>query len=121
MAGLRRDARQTGRRETPPSPRLRPHRFLRFRLEAQTAGRLSHPNVVGVLDFGEYEGRLFLVMELVDGGSLDGLLAASGPLPVERVARIASQAAVGLAVAHRQGIVHRDINRPTFCWAPTTP
>ncbi|SEE22964.1 serine/threonine protein kinase [Streptomyces misionensis] len=81
----------------------------RFRLEAQTAGRLSHPNVVGVLDFGEYEGRLFLVMELVDGGSLDGLLAASGPLPVERVARIASQAAVGLAVAHRQGIVHRDI------------
>ncbi|MGZ0200474.1 serine/threonine-protein kinase [Streptomyces sp. RM1] len=81
----------------------------RFRLEAQTAGRLSHPNVVGVLDFGEYEGRLFLVMELVDGGSLDGLLAAAGPLPVERVAHIAAQAAVGLAVAHRQGIVHRDI------------
>ncbi|OIK24817.1 serine/threonine-protein kinase [Streptomyces malaysiense] len=81
----------------------------RFRLEAQTAGRLSHANVVGVLDFGEFEGRLFLVMELVDGGSLDGVLSASGPLPAERVARIAAQAAVGLALAHRQGIVHRDI------------
>lgn len=81
----------------------------RFRLEAQTAGRLSHPNVVGVLDFGEYEDRLFLVMELVDGGSLAGLLASCGPLPVERVAQLAAQAAVGLATAHRQGIVHRDI------------
>ncbi|WP_308314535.1 serine/threonine-protein kinase [Streptomyces sp. CMSTAAHL-2] len=81
----------------------------RFRLEAQTAGRLSHPNVVGVLDFGEFEGRLFLVMELVDGGSLDGVLSASGPLSAERVAKIAAQAAVGLALAHRQGIVHRDI------------
>ncbi|MEW2622140.1 protein kinase [Streptomyces sp. NPDC048106] len=81
----------------------------RFRLEAQTAGRLSHPNVVGVLDFGEHDDRLFLVMELVDGGSLAGLLTASGPLPVERVAHIAAQAAVGLATAHRQGIVHRDI------------
>lgn len=81
----------------------------RFRLEAQTAGRLSHPNVVGVLDFGEFEGRLFLVMELVDGGSLDDVLSASGPLSAERVARIAAQAAVGLALAHRQGIVHRDI------------
>ncbi|MGW3266020.1 serine/threonine-protein kinase [Streptomyces sp. NPDC001056] len=81
----------------------------RFRLEAQTAGRLSHPNVVGVLDFGEYEDRLFLVMELVDGGSLAGLLTACGPLPVERVAHVAAQAAVGLATAHRQGIVHRDI------------
>ncbi|MFD8726057.1 protein kinase [Streptomyces sp. NPDC059629] len=81
----------------------------RFRLEAQTAGRLSHPYVVGVLDFGEDEGRLFLVMELVDGDSLARVLTASGPLPAERVARIAAQAAAGLAAAHREGIVHRDI------------
>ncbi|BDM72900.1 hypothetical protein HEK616_63870 [Streptomyces nigrescens] len=81
----------------------------RFRLEAQTAGRLSHPHVVGVLDFGEYEDRLFLVMELVDGGSLADLLLVSGPRPAADVARIAAQAAVGLAAAHRQGIVHRDI------------
>ncbi|MER5539472.1 serine/threonine-protein kinase [Streptomyces mirabilis] len=81
----------------------------RFRLEAQTAGRLSHPHVVGVLDFGEDAGRLFLVMELVDGDNLARVLTASGPLPAEWVARIAAQAAAGLATAHREGIVHRDI------------
>ncbi|PIB05541.1 MULTISPECIES: serine/threonine-protein kinase [Streptomyces] len=81
----------------------------RFRLEAQTAGRLNHPHVVGVFDFGEFEDRLFLVMELVEGDSLDRRLTAAGPLPAEHVARIAAQAAAGLASAHQQGIVHRDI------------
>ncbi|MER6346996.1 protein kinase domain-containing protein [Streptomyces sp. NPDC001595] len=81
----------------------------RFRLEAQTAGRLHHPHVVGVLDFGTYEDRLFLVMELVEGDSLAGLLARSGPQSADRVARIAAEAAAGLAAAHQQGIVHRDI------------
>ncbi|MFE0516212.1 serine/threonine-protein kinase [Streptomyces sp. NPDC058964] len=81
----------------------------RFRLEAQTAGRLNHPHVVGVLDFGEYEGGLFLVMELVEGDSLARVLASAGQLDAERVARIAAQAASGLAAAHLHGIVHRDI------------
>ncbi|WP_405954887.1 protein kinase domain-containing protein [Streptomyces phaeochromogenes] len=80
----------------------------RFRLEAQTAGSLNHRHVVGVLDFGTHEDRLFLVMELVDGDSLR-TLSATGPLPAEQVARIAAQTAAGLAVAHQQGIVHRDI------------
>lgn len=81
----------------------------RFRLEAQTAGRLNHPHVVGVRDFGEYDNRLFLVMDLIEGDSLAGALAAQGTLPAERVARIAAEAASGLAAAHRQSIVHRDI------------
>ncbi|MGK5692423.1 protein kinase domain-containing protein [Streptomyces sp. URMC 128] len=81
----------------------------RFRLEAQTAGRLNHPNVVGVLDFGEYDNRLYLVMELVEGDSLARVLSASGALPAEQVARLAAQAAAGLAAAHQQGIVHRDV------------
>ncbi|WP_155056093.1 serine/threonine-protein kinase [Streptomyces blattellae] len=81
----------------------------RFRLEARTAARIDHPNVVGVLDFGEYDHRLFLVMELVEGASLARLLARSGALPADRVASVAGQAAAGLAAAHRQGIVHRDI------------
>ncbi|MFJ8591784.1 serine/threonine-protein kinase [Streptomyces sp. NPDC093598] len=81
----------------------------RFRLEAQTAGRLNHPNVVGVLDFGEYDNRLYLVMELVEGDSLAGVLTGSGALPAERVARLAAQASAGLAAAHAQGIVHRDV------------
>ncbi|MEU6574207.1 serine/threonine-protein kinase [Streptomyces sp. NPDC046805] len=81
----------------------------RFRLEAETAGRLSHPHVVGVLDFGEQEGRLFLVMELVEGDSLARVLSDAGSLQADEVARMAAQAAAGLAVAHEQGIVHRDI------------
>ncbi|WP_335935542.1 serine/threonine-protein kinase [Streptomyces sp. PTD5-9] len=81
----------------------------RFRLEAQTAARLSHPHLVAVFDFGTWEGRLFLVMELVEGTSLGSLLAAEERLGAEQVARIAAQAAAGLAAAHRQGIVHRDI------------
>lgn len=81
----------------------------RFRLEAQTAARIDHPNVVGVRDFGEYDNRLFLVMELVEGDNLARLLTQSGAQPAERVARMAAQAAAGLAAAHRQGIVHRDI------------
>ncbi|MFD3420995.1 serine/threonine-protein kinase [Streptomyces decoyicus] len=85
-----------------------PSAASRFRLEAQTAGCLNHPHVVGVLDFGEHEDRLFLVMELVEGDSL-ARLAGSGPLLAERVALIAAQAAAGLAAAHQHNIVHRDI------------
>ncbi|WP_234429132.1 serine/threonine-protein kinase [Streptomyces sp. AV19] len=81
----------------------------RFRLEAQTAARLNHPQVVAVYDFGSWEGRFYLVMELVDGPSLAQQLAARGPLSPAGVADIAAQSAAGLAAAHRQGVVHRDI------------
>ncbi|MFE1291056.1 serine/threonine-protein kinase [Streptomyces sp. NPDC058751] len=86
-----------------------PTAAARFRLEAQTAGLLNHRHVVGVLDFGAYENRLFLVMELVEGDSLAGVLNDAGRLPAGQVARIAAEAAAGLAAAHQQGIVHRDI------------
>ncbi|MFF9147782.1 serine/threonine-protein kinase [Streptomyces sp. NPDC014861] len=81
----------------------------RFRLEAQTAARLSHPHVVGVFDFGTWDGKLFLVMELVEGDSLASSPAHPLVLPAERVAVVAAHAAAGLAAAHRQGVVHRDI------------
>ncbi|MFI8768630.1 protein kinase [Streptomyces sp. NPDC053792] len=81
----------------------------RFRLEAQTAARLSHPHVVGVFDFGMWDGKLFLVMELVEGDSLQGNPSDPLVLPAERVAVVAAHAAAGLAAAHRQGVVHRDI------------
>ncbi|WP_405393331.1 serine/threonine protein kinase [Streptomyces sp. NBC_01102] len=81
----------------------------RFRLEAQTAARLSHPHLVAVFDFGSWEDRFFLVMELVEGQSLGDLLEAQEKVRPEQVALIAGQAAAGLAAAHRQGIVHRDI------------
>ncbi|MFC8780912.1 serine/threonine-protein kinase [Streptomyces nigra] len=81
----------------------------RFRLEARTASRIDHPNVVGVRDFGEHDNQLYLVMELVEGDSLARVLTQSGAQPADRVARMAAQAAAGLAAAHRQGVVHRDI------------
>lgn len=81
----------------------------RFRLEAQTAARLHHPQVVTVFDFGAWHDRFYLVMELVEGASLAQELEAHGPLPVDRVAGVAHQTAAGLAAAHRQGVIHRDI------------
>ncbi|MEV6329551.1 serine/threonine-protein kinase [Streptomyces sp. NPDC051909] len=81
----------------------------RFRMEAQTAARLSHPHVVGVFDFGTWDGKLFLVMELVSGDSLAGDRGRSVVLGPEQVATVAAHAAAGLAAAHRQGVVHRDI------------
>lgn len=81
----------------------------RFRLEAQTSARLNHPHVVGTLDFGSWEDRCFLVMELIDGDSLADELTAGGPLAPERLAQVAQHSAEGLAAAHAQGIVHRDV------------
>ncbi|MFG3347503.1 serine/threonine-protein kinase [Streptomyces sp. NPDC048018] len=81
----------------------------RFRLEAQTAARLSHPHVVGVFDFGTWDGKLYLVMELVHGDSLAAAPGRPVVLPAEKVATVAAHAAAGLAAAHRQGVVHRDI------------
>jgi serine/threonine-protein kinase len=62
-----------------------------------------------VFDFGAWDNRFYLVMELVEGHSLAQELTAAGTLGPERVAAVAAQAAAGLAAAHREGIVHRDI------------
>ncbi len=81
----------------------------RFHLEAQTAACLNHPHVVGVYDFGSHDGRLYLVMELVDGWTLAHERSLRGALAPQEAAAIASQMAAGLAAAHRQGVIHRDI------------
>ncbi|MET8680766.1 protein kinase [Streptomyces sp. NPDC004647] len=81
----------------------------RFRLEAQTAARLNHPHVVTVFDFGCWNERFYLVMELVEGISLAQDLAAGAVFGPQSVAQIAAQAAAGLSAAHRQGVIHRDI------------
>lgn len=81
----------------------------RFRMEAQTAGRLNHPHVVGVYDFGSDRGRLYLVMEFVDGWSLAQERSMRGVLAPDEATAIAAQTAAGLSAAHRQGVVHRDI------------
>lgn len=80
----------------------------RFRREARAAGRLRHPGVVAVHDFGTYEGAPYFTMDLVEGGSLADRLDA-GPMTPADAARLI--AAVGRAVhhAHEQGIIHRDL------------
>lgn len=81
----------------------------RFSREAEAASRLSHPNLVGVVDFGETpEGLLYLVMEYVDGRSLAHLIASEGALGFNRAAGFLRQLAAGLEHAHEQRLVHRD-------------
>jgi len=81
----------------------------RFYQEAESAARLSHPNIVTTYDLG-HEGNLYyIVMELVDGPSLAEIIAADGKLPEPVAIYYAAQICNGLAYAHRQGLLHRDI------------
>ena len=86
-------------------------RFVwRFRKEAQSAAALNHPNVVQIYDQGCFEdGRYYIAMEHVPGGSLEDLILRRGPLGPAEAARLASQVAEALRAAHGRGIVHRDI------------
>ena len=81
----------------------------RFKTEIKLARRISHPNVVRTHDFGETDGLRFLTMELVEGLTLRELIDSRGRLGVSAVLAIAAQLADSLAIAHAQGVVHRDI------------
>src|SRR5712692_3674074 len=85
----------------------------RFDREARTISRLTHPNICTLFDVGEEAGTAFLVMELLDGETLESRCARASAkgsgLPLDEALRIAMQMADALAAAHRQGIVHRDL------------
>lgn len=87
-----------------------PEMVARFQREAQAAAALDSPNVCQATDFGQTEdGSFFLVMEYLQGETLQERLKSSGPLPQEQALHILRQIATALVDAHRQGIVHRDL------------
>lgn len=81
----------------------------KFRVEAQSAAGLSHPNIVNVYDVGEDEGVYFIVMELVQGITLKNYIDMKGKLDIREALNISVQIASGLSAAHENRIIHRDI------------
>ena len=81
----------------------------KFRVEAQSAAGLSHPNIVNVYDVGEDDGVYFIVMELVQGITLKNYIDMKGKLDIREALNISVQMASGLSAAHENRIIHRDI------------
>jgi serine/threonine-protein kinase len=84
-------------------------RHERLLREARTVGRLIHPNIVTLFDAGEQDGLFYLAFEYVEGSSLEQRLRAGEPVTTAEALRLAREVAEGLAYAHAQGIVHRDV------------
>ena len=82
----------------------------RFRNEAMSAGKLTHPGIVAVYDADEYREQPFIVMEYLEGPNLAKALKAQAPLPLERAVDIALQIGDALDYAHQRGVIHRDVN-----------
>ncbi len=80
---------------------------LRFEREAKTLAKLTHPNIVNIIDYGEFEGIPYLVMPYLQGGTLKQYLGK--PLSLEKAASLLTPIADALAYAHQKGIVHRDV------------
>jgi serine/threonine-protein kinase len=93
----------------PPELTHDPAVRTRFAREAHTSAQLSHPNIVPIYDVGEGEGIAWLVMALVDGGSLSSLLARAPRPPIDDVRKLLAEVCDALAYAHARGVIHRDI------------
>jgi serine/threonine protein kinase len=91
----------------------------RFRDEARTAARLTHPNIVSVFDTGSDGGDAYMVMEWVDGPTLAQVIRADSPLPVERACRIGADIAAGLQYAHDHDVTNRDVKPSNVLISPT--
>ena len=86
-----------------------PALLARFRSEAGTTGNLRHKNIITVYDYGEHDGQPFLVMELLEGRSLQEVIRDGPPLSLFEKVSVLLQVAEGLRFAHEQGVVHRDV------------
>jgi WD40 repeat protein len=96
----------------------RPAAVERFRQEVRAAARLAHPNIVTAHDAEQAGDAHFLVMEYVEGESLENLVRRHGPLPVAEACAYARQAALGLGHAHERGMVHRDVKPANLLRTP---
>ena len=93
-----------------PDARLLPDALRRFEREATAASALGHPNIIGVHDFNVTpEGVSYLVMDLLEGETLEHRLSRVGSLPWPDAQRVALELGAGLAVAHEHGLLHRDV------------
>jgi eukaryotic-like serine/threonine-protein kinase len=92
-----------------PAAAANPAAVERFLREAQSAASIGHPNIIDVLDFGESDGKPYLVMEYLRGRSLAEALHTDGPQSVRQACAIATHALAGLQAAHDRGILHRDL------------
>ena len=92
-----------------PAQMAEPTARERFRTEGRITAGLSHPGIAQVYDYGEEEGRAFLIMELVVSEPLSQVLRDQGPLSADQTLDFVCQAAKALAAAHARGVVHRDI------------
>ena len=81
----------------------------RFRREARAMAQLSHPNLVNVYDFSAQGETIYLIMELITGGTLRELLNERGPMPPHAANAVMRGMLTGLSVAHAKGMIHRDI------------
>ncbi len=81
----------------------------RFSIEARAAAGLTHPNIVVIYDYGEHEKRPYIVMEFIEGISVEQLLRTSAPLAASHAMRILTETAKALDHAHGRGILHRDV------------
>lgn len=95
-----------------------PDFLSRFRHEALAAAMLTHPNIVDVYDVGQDGGVPYIVMEFVEGTNLKTIIAREAPLPIPRAVDLAIQIAEGLHVAHKAGLVHRDVKPQNIIVTP---
>ena len=101
-------AREVAIKVLPPGTLADANARRRFQKEARSLSQLNHPNIATIFDFDTCDGVDFLVMELVDGQTLDIKLALC-PLPESETAKLGTQLAEALVAAHRAGVIHRDV------------
>lgn len=124
MAGVYRAVHQLGQmvaiKVLPPSKAKDAHLFGRFQRESRLATELKHPNIVATFQVGEANGVHYLVMEHLEGETVQDVLQRRGRLPLEEAVRVAYQALLGLQHMHEKGLVHRDLKPANLMIVPAS-